>query len=296
MDLKELFKDAPPEAKKLGVVGHPLEHSLSPAMQAAAIEALGVNAVYRKIDVAPEAWADFARQARELPLDGFNITVPHKERLLKEWGGDENVIQGEEAALSGAVNTVDREDGTWGLYNTDGYGFADDLEAEGIDISGKNMVVLGAGGAARAILSVFGRLEPARLTLVNRTAEKAKKLAAEFRKKLDLGEDRLSAASAEEAKRSVAEASLLVNATSAGLSPGGPPMDAGWLHANLILYDLIYHRETELMRAAKAAGADAYGGLGMLARQGAKSFEIWFGRKAPVDAMRQAAEEELKKK
>jgi shikimate dehydrogenase len=300
MDLKELFKDAPDGAKKLGVVGYPLEHSLSPAIQTAAIRAGGVDAVYKKIEVPPEEWADFLAQARDLPLDGFNVTVPFKERLLKDWPAGDEVMVGEEAGFCGAVNTVDREDAdgrsSWGLYNTDGLGFAEDLESEGVDISGKNVVLLGAGGAARAVLSVFPTLDPAKVTVVNRTEEKAQALVKEMRQKLDLPSQRLAAVSGEGVQKAVAEAALLINATSAGLKDGAPAtVDTAWLHGNMIVYDLVYHRETELMKAARAAGADVFGGLGMLVCQGAKSFQIWFGKKAPVDAMRAAAEKALKK-
>lgn len=302
-DLKKIFEGAPADAKKLGVVGHPLDHSLSPVMQEAAIKALGLRAVYRKIEVAPEAWKDFIAQAAAMPLDGFNITVPYKERILKEavpLGVELNPAF--DVEQTGAVNTVDREVmedvSVWSLYNTDGPGFLADLTDLGVDPSGRNVVLVGAGGAARAILSLFEDLDPARVTLWNRTPSRAHRLAEEFRDRLGLGPDRIAVAGGEEeAREAVAHAALVVNATSAGLSPGDPPpLDPAWLHDHLTLYDLIYHRETELMAAAKQAGADVYGGLGMLVQQGAKAFEIWFNQKPPLDAMRRAAEEELKKR
>jgi shikimate dehydrogenase len=301
IDLDQVFQGIPANARRYAVVGHPVGHSLSPAMHGAAFAALGIAAVYRPVDVSPTDWPDFLRQAVER-LDGFNVTVPHKEALLKgarPRGVDVNVSP--EAQAAGAVNTVDREPldagPAWTLYNTDGLGFAADLEELGVDPSGRNIVLLGAGGAARAVLSAFPTLEPARLTVVSRTVGKAVSLASEFRERFAVGPDRLTSLGAAEAGAAVKEASLLVNATSAGLRPGEePPLDLACLHDRLTVYDLIYHRETELLAAAKAAGADAFGGLGMLVHQAAESFKIWFGRKPPVDAMRRAAEEELRRR
>jgi shikimate dehydrogenase len=294
VNLAETFKDAPAGAAKYGVVGWPLSHTLSPAMHNAAIKREGLNAVYRAVPVPPAEWEAFLRQAKELPLSGFNITIPYKERFYRDAAALGPFHEGA-LSLLGAVNTAYIRKGAWAGGNTDVGGFKDDLFVEGISIDGGVAVVLGGGGAARAALAAFSTGKgPEKVWIINRTRAKAEALAAEFgahRKGLFCG------GGLEDGARACAEASLLVNATSLGLAEGDPsPAEDAWLRPALTVYDMIYHRETALMRAARAKGARAVGGLGMLVRQGARAFEIWFNRRPPIDVMRRAAEEELERR
>jgi shikimate dehydrogenase len=294
MDLKEVFKDVPANTRKFGVVGWPLSHTLSPAMHTAVYKALDLDAVYRPIPVPPDEWRAFIAQAQDLPLDGFNVTVPHKETILKP-GNHPTPWDADACAGVAAVNTVRRRPTGWRAFNTDVGGLQDDLRSHGVTFSNGSAVVLGAGGAARAAVAALVALPhpPKRVWVLNRTGSKAQELATVF----SGGGMEIRGLDPADAAPVFKETVLIINATSVGLSPGDPsPVEPGLLHAGITVYDMIYHRETALMKAARAVGAHAVGGLGMLVHQGARAFEIWFNRRPSVDVMRRAAEEELMKR
>ncbi len=248
-------------------------------MHSAAIARLELNAVYYALPVPPTNWTAFASAARA-SLDGFNVTLPHKERAWESFAGAEDVTVETYAKHCGAANTAARRTDGWVLDNTDGQGFLDDLHDRRISFDGKDVVVLGAGGAARSVMFAFQLLaqeSPHRLTVINRSPEKAKKLAAELDKAPRNGRFPIQAVEGAHAAEAVRRAALIVNATSAGMNPGDPfPIDPAALHGGQIVYDLIYHRETELLKAARALGLKTVGGLGMLVNQGALAFELWF--------------------
>lgn len=290
-DLKDVFKDAPAGAKRLGVVGWPLGHTLSPAMHNAAFAAWGMEAVYRAIPVKPAEWSEFVLQAKDL-LAGFNVTVPYKESIFQAADAEDPFVRKTQAA-----NTVAVAAGGLKAFNTDGDGFLDGLMDAGIPTLGKNVLLLGAGGSARSILGALQKesFRPMRVTVLNRDEVRLARLLERFQGGLRLEAARDMGSMA----KAALSAQVLINATSAGLQPGDrhEVFDLSWLHKDLAVYDLIYHRETELMAAARRAGArKVSGGLGMLVHQAARAFEIWFGRKPPVDGMRRAAEDELKRR
>lgn len=273
-----------------GVVGWPLDHTLSPAMHNAAYEAVGWNWVYLPLPVADEtSLLRFASAAKVLPFVGFNITMPYKRTMLSLC--DEVAATAE---LAGAVNTVHVIDGRLIGYNTDGRGLLESLEDEaGFDPEGKTVVLVGAGGAAGAALVGMILGGAATVRVVNRTQEKASTLVRRVAGRtrdtevVAMGLD----ASAESAVR---EADLVVNCTPVGMSPeDGSPIPGSWLREGHIVADMVYRPAmTELMRAAEEIGARAVGGLGMLVSQGAIAMEIWGGttqRVAPRDVMREAA-------
>jgi shikimate dehydrogenase len=303
VDLEGLFAGAPDGARFFGVAGHPVAHSLSPAMHAAALARFEIPAVYRALPVPPEEWDAFAAAAAALPLDGFNVTLPHKERVKQK---AEFAFGDDLARLSGACNAVACRGAAWTGHNTDGPGFLEDLQSIGIATKNKSVVLLGAGGTARTILFAlaFSPEAPARVTLVNRSAEKARLQAEYFSKtqpKVPALSQTLRAAAASErdAGNAFIEADLIINATAAGLAPEPFPWDLSGLRPGAAAYDVIYHRTTEFMAAAQKAGVRVSGGLGMLVNQGALSFEIWFGRRDPGElrrVMRAAAEKALKEK
>jgi shikimate dehydrogenase len=280
----------------VGLIGWPVEHSMSPAMHNAAFAARGLNWRYLPLPVPPEHVDAALHGLAALGFRGANVTVPHKQAVLRAL----DTISPEAKGL-GAVNTivVDREaDGTAVLsgHNTDAAGFIGALSADGFDPTESAALVVGAGGAARAV--VFGLMNAgaASVLVLNRTLERAQALVS------DLGKQSPSILSAEpfyedtliETARS---ADLLVNATSVGM---WPRVDASiWpaeipLPSDLTVFDLVYNPlETELLRQARRSGARALGGLGMLVRQGALAFERWTGIEAPVDIMRRTCEEAL---
>jgi len=271
-------------------------------MHAAAAKLVGLNVVYRAVPVAPEEWDEFARQAEALPLKGLNVTVPHKE-LATRWPGLRAQRNAPWAGI-GAVNTLSRTARGWEAHNTDVEGFFEDCGALGISFAGRRVLLLGAGGAARAILFGFsGRKTPASVRLIDSAPGKAEKLADQARFAVGAPISIGSAASPED----VAAADVVINATPVGLKPGDPsPADLSTLRRGAVAYDLIYHRLTAFRLAARNRGAADHGGLGMLVRQGARSFEIWFGdelRKTPGysaqalrGVMREAAENAMKEK
>ncbi|MCS6801175.1 MAG: shikimate dehydrogenase [Chloroflexota bacterium] len=269
---------------RAAVIGKPIGHSLSPAIQNAAFQASGFPAWYEAIEVDPEDVPALLALVRGPQWLGVNVTIPHKEavaRLIDE--------RSHEAARAGAVNTVVRVGETLVGHNTDIAGFLRALREDArFDPRGCAAVVLGAGGAARACAVALADAGARRIVIVNRDQSRAERLAA------DLGADRIEAARGEEAADACRAADLLVNATSVGMR-GGPapealPLPAGWLPRDGLVYDLVYRpTETPLLRAAIASGLPVLGGLAMLVYQGAAAFELWTGIAAPVERMREAA-------
>lgn len=264
MDLNKIFADAPAGARRFGVVGWPLDYSLSPAMHNAAMGFFGFNAVYRALKISPEDWDGFAKN---VDLEGFNVTIPYKEKVL----GLAATLKGS-ASLCRAANTLVRGAAGWEAHNTDGQGLLEDLRDQKMVWERKSVVLLGAGGAARAALFSLGTGARV-ITLVNRSLDRARVLAKDYGDAGGKGEVRV----ADKCEESLRGADLLINATSVGLKDGDPsPVPVECLRRDLAVYDMIYHRETVLVNAARAIGATAVGGLGMLVNQGALAFELWF--------------------
>lgn len=303
-----MFPEASKGFKCLGVVGHPLGHTFSPKMHQAAYEALGwKDVVYRAMPVEPSEWGDFVRQAKDV-LFGFNVTVPYKEKIYAA-GAAQNYTVIDEMSFKishfvEASNTVAVGKDYISTYNTDAEGFWDDLAAHKIGLKNQNMVLLGAGGAARALLGILylKGASPQKVTVYDCDVNKAKSVLLGFKeackrvrepgvKELPLEIE----TDGQKIKGLIRQSSVLINATPVGLKPGETPVDdPDCLHKDLTLYDLIYHHTTALMEQVEKKGGRAVGGLGMLVRQGARSFKIWFEKEPPIDAMFQAVEKELK--
>lgn len=260
------------------VLGFPVRHSLSPAMHNAAFSELGLDWVYLAFEVAPGAVAAAFAGARALGFGGLSVTIPHKAAAL------DAVDEATAAARAiGAVNTiVSPGDGFLLGDNTDGAGFLASLADEGFDPNGRVCAVVGAGGAARAVVHALGGAGATQVVVVNRTPERAGLVAA-----LAGPSGRVGAAT------DLERADLVVNATPLGLAGGGPeafPFDPRVLGPGQLLVDLVPNPAvTPLMGVARDRGASVAGGLGMLVHQGARAFELWTGRPAPVGVMRAAA-------
>lgn len=269
-----------------GVIGDPIAHSKSPLMMNRAFRELGLNSAYGAFHVTSEQLPAALAGVRALRMRGLNVTIPHKEAvipLLDELD--------ESAQMIGAVNTIVNDNGTLRGYNTDGIGYVRSLEEEtGIDLAGKTVAVIGAGGAARAILYAFAKRNVKKIWIVNRTVARAEQLAQHFSAMCDVGVLQTEALSIYGASLD-----LLVNTTSVGMSPDVeqcPLNDFHWIDENIIISDLIYNpRVTTLLRRAAECGAKTHGGLGMLVYQGACAFEYWTGLQAPVQSMWQAVTE-----
>ena len=278
---------------RLSVFGDPVEHSRSPQMHNPALEACGIAARYCRLHIRPDELAVALRLLPERNFIGTNVTIPHKFGVL------ELVDEVDDHARKmGAVNTVVAEGKRLLGFNTDGPGLVRAIRADfSVDIRDLRVMVLGAGGGAgRAIATQCALENCERLVLVNRTFEKARDLAAALAPLVKgprlLGPAaRLEAAPWEPAALAtqLANTDLVINATSCGMKRTDPPvLPASLLQAHLMVYDTIYtaHR-TPLLADAEAVGARAANGLSMLLHQGALSFEIWFNRNAPLEAMRQ---------
>ena len=272
-----------------GIVGDPVEHSLSPLMHNAAFEALGLDCVYVPFRVARDAVDAAARAVRHMGIRGLNVTVPHKVDIMNhlDWI--------DPFALSvGAVNTIVNDGGRLSGYNTDATGFVRGLDAFGIDVRHERVMVLGAGGAARAVVcSLLDR--GARVTVLNRNAGRAAQLAEDVGIAAGRGIAH-GALTDSTLDKGLAACSLLVNATSVGMYPWADesPCPRRYLRSDLVVCDIVYNPpKTQLLRDAASCGAAVITGVEMLVQQGALAFELWTGVPAPVDVMRAVVRTEL---
>jgi len=277
-----------------GIVGWPVEHSLSPAMHNAAYEALGLDWVYVPLPVSDET--DLLRvigAVRVLPFVGLNVTMPYKQVMLDMC--DEVATL---ARVAGAVNTVHCDDGRLIGYNTDGRGLVDSLAEEvEFDPQGAQIVLLGAGGAASAALLSLILGKAARITVLNRSADRAEELVE--RVSTHACETVLEAGPfPESASEVIRSADLVINATPVGMKrEDSSPIPQEWLRSGQVVADMVYGaKPTPLVVAARAAGATAVDGLGMLVSQGAIALETWSRgaqTPAPREVMRRAAKDSL---
>lgn len=272
--------------KRVGVVGFPIKHSLSPAMHNAAFEALGIadEWLYDAMEIPPDIAHYAVKEPKRHGYIGLNVTLPFKEQAL-QW-----VRPDDQARAIGAVNTIDFRDDTG--TNTDVDGFIDDLHAYEVALDGAKVIVLGAGGAARA--AVYGLWQAgAQVVVVNRTQSRADEMLQQL--KASAGVDGIKAVTLEDA--ATWGASLIVNCTSAGMYP---TVDQSAWRADVpfpigaTVYDMVYTpARTKLMDQAESADGRAIGGLGMLVRQGAAAFKLWTGHEPPLDAMFDAVRRQL---
>ncbi|ADU96113.1 shikimate 5-dehydrogenase [Thermovibrio ammonificans HB-1] len=270
-----------------GIIGHPVKHSLSPLMQTAAFEALGIDAVYVPFNLAPQNLKEGIEGLRVLGVKGFNVTVPHKEQVAELV----DFLEGD-AEFLGAVNTVKNEEGQLTGYNTDAEGFLRSLLEEGVELEGKKALMFGAGGAARAVGYALLKGGVKFLHVVNRSFPKAKALGELLSRRGNVLVYPLRDSVVETL---LDEADIIVNTTSLGLHPQDPQLfDYSKIPEEKVVVDIIYNPPlTPLLKAAKERGCKVINGLGMLIHQGAVAFEIWTGQKAPVKVMREVLEGEL---
>ncbi len=269
------------KTRVVGLIGYPVEHSFSPVMHNAAFQHLHLNYVYVPFPVASNS--TLTQAVRGLfcaGAAGLNVTVPYKEQVISCL--DKLDVY---ARSVGAVNTIVCEDNKLVGYNTDGDGFIQSLRSEGVEVKGRNILMLGAGGAAKAVAFALGQAGVNKLYIANRTVERAEKLASQLpgpTHAIELSEKALSTV--------IDQCSIIVNTTSIGMYPRveGIPFPAVMLTSDHIVTDLVYNPvETRLLSAARKQGCKTVSGLGMLAYQGAASFKLWTGQTAPVEIMHQ---------
>ena len=274
---------------RVGIFGYPLGHSMSPALQQAALDEYALDALYEAWPTPPDRLAEAVAGLRVPGCYGANVTVPHKEAVM---GMLDRLDQQAEAI--GAVNTIVTEiGGKLAGYNTDIYGFLASLSSEaGFDPAGKRVVMLGAGGAAKAAAFALVEGNVASLDIANRTVARAEALIAELSS--NGAETSAFAIDSTGLADRCANADLIVNCTSIGMrgspSPDASPLLDGAIQPGCLVYDIVYNPEvTPLLAQAEEAGARTLGGLPMLVYQGAAAFEKWTGMSAPVEVMMAAA-------
>lgn len=276
--------------KLFALIGDPVEQSLSPAMHNAAFQTLGLKCAYIALRVPKPMLADAIASVRALGIAGLNVTIPHKIDIVGLLDELDKF-----ASLVGAVNTVKNDGGKFIGFNTDGEGALRALQGKIGSVRGKEVVLLGAGGAARAIAFSLARAG-AKLTIANRTVPRARALASTIEQKLGINVEVTSLSRAELTK-ALKNACVLINATSVGMYPKTEKtlVRASMMHRGLVVFDIVYEPlQTKLLREARRAGGETIDGLGMLAHQGALAFEIWTGKRAPIKIMKAAAKRELR--
>ncbi len=307
-----------PSLKKIyGLIGYPVKHSLSPAMHNAAFKHLNIDAEYRLFEIKPEALEMFLLKNIHVKdtegnsffsqdIVGFNITIPYKVRtkeiLEREFSSNKNapliLWDLHYVKVSGAVNTVRRADGKLEYFNTDAAGFLKSLKENlKFDTEKKKVLIIGCGGAGRAVIAALSwkqnKINKIFIYDVNKEAlDSAKGHFSSFQYVMDKLEFILD----KDIPRVIKDCQLIINASPVGMKEGdGSIVDKTQLHRNLSVYDVVYNRETQLIKDAKSLGLPAADGLGMLLYQGVDVFELWTGQKAPIEIMRQALIEAINK-
>src|SRR3989338_1322179 len=263
-----------------GVIGYPISHSLSPVMHAAAFRALRLDALYEPFEVAPRFLAPILRGLTLAGIDGLNVTVPLKEAVLPLLDRVDP-----DARAIGAVNTILIKNRRLSGYNTDTIGLRMALAELGWRPRPACVVVLGAGGAARAVAWELSRLRGSCLTIANRHLERAQRLA----RWLSRARPRVCVKAVPLEDVTLDDADVVVNATTVGMrASDGLLINPARLRQGTLVYDLVYHRQTRLVQAARRRGCVAANGLSMLLYQGAASLRLWLRRDPPIAVMRKA--------
>lgn len=263
------------------IIGDPIEHSLSPAMHNAAFNFLKLRSTYIAYRVAYSELAASICSLKEVRLAGFNVTIPHKTRILKYIDVLDRV-----ASKAGAVNTVQNVDGVLYGYNTDVGGFLRPLAKRGINLNGLNVLLLGAGGAARAVVvALSSKTENLKISIANRNRDRAKELAKIGN---TLGAN-CESFSLQDVQLLSYRANMIVNTLPLGMYNEKSIIDVQYIPSDSIVYDVVYRPVlTDLLKNAKQAGATLVYGYEMLLEQGAESFQIWTGIPAPLEVMRKS--------
>ncbi len=277
------------KTKLLCLIGNPVEHSVSPQMHNAAFKELNLDFAHVSFKVEENELSDAIKGIKALGIKGGNVTIPHKTSVMK-FLDDCNELSKD----IGAVNTFVNDNGKLRGFNTDGIGALRALEENGISPKNKKVIIVGAGGASKAIAYVIAKENPAEIVVLNRTIDKAKLIADRINEK---GNVKALELISKNLKSELKDADILINCSSVGMYPNvhETPVPKEFLNKNAAVMDVIFNPlETRLLKEAKSVGAKAINGVGMLVNQGVLAFKIWTGKKAPAELMRKVAIESLK--
>lgn len=261
------------------IIGDPIDHSLSPAIHNAAFSSLGLNCSYISFRVQEGQLKNSLDSLRAINIGGFNVTMPHKVRVLEYVDQYDKTVE-----LVGAANTVKNEDGKFCAYNTDVLGFIKPLRQRGIDFNGFEVTILGAGGAARAVaVALAGERGIANINIFNRNIDRSKELA-NMLKKLGL---KASIVSSDNIQNIASKSNLIINTTPLGMKGEQSLIKSSSIRKDAIVYDIVYKPiNTNLLENARTAGAKVVYGYEMLLEQAIASFKIWFQRDPPIEPMK----------
>ena len=249
--------------KHFAVIGNPVDHSLSPAMHQWVFDSLNIDAEYKKIKLEENELPQIIQKVQNSELDGINITIPYKETIM-EYLDDIN----ERAMSIGAVNCILRSGSKIVGNNTDWYGFTMAMKKNDIDLQGRELIIIGAGGSAKSILYALKQMGVHKIFLLNRSIKKAQTLQNNY----------IIAHCLRDAKDIIKTDSIIINATSVGMQNNQSPVDFGLIHKNQIIIDIIYTPlETSILRFGQKIGALTVNGLDMFIHQGLASLDLWFG-------------------
>ncbi|HCG91103.1 MAG TPA: shikimate dehydrogenase [Dehalococcoidia bacterium] len=277
---------APKMYSTLGIIGYPISHSISPIFQQSAIDFYGLPDIYKPYEIAPDQLGQFMSDLKNTDAKGINVTVPHKQAVIPyldsidEW-----------AVKAGAVNTIVKSGSKLLGYNTDGYGFIEGLKRScDVSLFDCNVLIFGAGGSARAVLLSLIDASVNSICIANRTLSKAVELR-EIARNNGITCEAVSIED-KEFKTLVGKANIIVNCTTIGMKNdiGVLPFGSEELHRETIVYDLVYNPiQTSMITEGEKSGCKIISGIDMLVFQGAKSFEFWFKKQAPIEVMLKSA-------
>jgi len=267
-------------SKIFAVIGDPIDHSLSPNIHSAAFRELNLDCSYIAYKIPKEELEEGIESLKKIKINGFNVTIPHKVEMMKYLDKVD-----ETCSVIGAVNTVTNDNGVLKGYNTDMDGFLDPFKKRNISVKNLKILLLGSGGAARAIVAGFAKEHAQSITIANRTLENADKIA-KFANKLGLN---ANAIKINEVGDTAKNYDVIVNSTSVGLKNESSPITLDGISTKTIVYDIIYMPiNTDFLKKAKEKGAIIIYGYEMLLGQAVRAFEIWHGMEAPYNAMKKA--------
>lgn len=276
--------------KLIGLIGHPIKQSYSPFIHNIAAQFKNIDHIYLPFDVVADNLKDALKGVVALGISGLNVTIPHKEKIIKYLDD-----LSEEAAMIGAVNTIVNEHGKLKGYNTDINGILESLMEYKDLIAGSKVCVIGAGGGARAVIyTLIRHFKPEQITIVNRTIQRADTLHNYFSEKMRFDNLKTADLFPPELIETFHSSNLIVNSTPIGMFPDvddSPTNLKESFHKDQLVFDMIYNpTETKLLKLAKQEGANTLGGLKMLVHQAAKSFELWTGEEPPVEKLSRSLE------
>lgn len=283
--MQDLFHQ---NTKLVGLIGHPIKQSYSPYIHNVAFRLLGLEYLYLPFDVPHSGLKDALKGMVSLDIKGFNVTLPHKENIISLL---HNIS--DEASTIGSVNTIVNDHGKLFGYNTDVFGFVESLQPFKDEISGTEVSVIGAGGAARAaIYSLIRHFKPIKINIINRTEQRAESLKHYFFEKMKFEEIDYYELFPPDIVGVLSQSKLIINATNVGMYPeidDTPISISKSFNRNQIVFDMVYNpSKTKLMALAEVEGATVINGIRMLVHQAAKAFELWTGQEFPVEQVNDA--------